>query len=221
MVARRWSGGSVVSRGMNRDIWNARYAERDLIWSAEPNRFLVAEVSDMVPGRAIDIGAGEGRNAFWLAEQGWKVTAVDFSDVAIDKGRQIAERRGLDVDWVVADLHTYVPAEASFDLVVEFYVQLPAPLRQEIWRRAAAAVAPGGTLLVVGHDLTNLEQGYGGPQNPAALFTPDDVVRAIEDLEIVKATRVDRPVNGHVAIDALVRAVRGHDSATYNGRTGM
>jgi SAM-dependent methyltransferase len=194
---------------MDRDVWNTRYAERDLIWSAEPNRFLVAEVSDMPPGRAIDIGAGEGRNALWLAEQGWEVTAVDFSNVAIDKGRQIAEHRGLDLDWVVADLRDYVPPERSFDLVIEFYIQLASPLREEIWRRAAAAVAPGGTLLVVGHDLANLEHGYGGPQNPIALFTPDDVVETIDGLDVVKADRVDRPVDGHVAIDNLVRAVRG------------
>jgi len=194
---------------MDRDVWNTRYAERDLIWSAEPNRFLVAEVSDLPPGRAIDIGAGEGRNALWLAEQGWEVTAVDFSNVAIDKGRRIAEHRGLDLDWVVADLRDYVPPERSFDLVIEFYIQLASPLREEIWRRAAAAVAPGGTLLVVGHDLANLEHGYGGPQNPIALFTPDDVVETIDGLDVVKADRVDRPVDGHVAIDNLVRAVRG------------
>lgn len=196
---------------MDRDVWNARYAERDLIWSAEPNRFLVAEVGDLPPGRAIDIGAGEGRNALWLAEQGWEVTAVDFSEVGIDKGRQIAEHRGLDLDWVVADLRDYVPPERSFDLVIEFYIQVLSPLREEIWRRAAAAVAPGGTLLVVGHDLTNIEHGYGGPQNPLVLFTPDDVVEAI-DLDVIKAVRVDRPVDEHVAIDNLVKAVRGPSS---------
>ena len=206
---------------MDRDIWNDRYAERDLVWSAEPNRFLVAEAADLVPGAALDLGAGEGRNSLWLAERGWEVTAVDFSDVALSKGRRIAERRGLSIDWVVADLGMYIPPARTFDLVIEFYVQVRAPLRQEIWRRAEAAVAPGGTLLVVGHDLTNLEHGYGGPQNPAALFTPDEVVEVIEGLDVLRATRVDRPVNDRVAIDALVRAVRPADSATYNGATGM
>jgi SAM-dependent methyltransferase len=206
---------------MDRDIWNDRYAERDLVWSAEPNRFLVAEAADLVPGTALDLGAGEGRNSLWLAERGWRVTAVDFSDVALSKGRRMADDRGLDIEWVVADLGVYIPPVQAFDFVIEFYVQLAAPLRREIWRRAADAVAPDGTLLIVGHDLTNLEHGCGGPQNPAALFTPDDVVEAIEGLDVVRATRVDRPVNDQVAIDALVRAVRRGGSATYNGDTGM
>jgi SAM-dependent methyltransferase len=200
--------GSVVSH-MDRDRWNARYAARELIWSAEPNRFLVAETQDLTPARALDIGAGEGRNALWLAARGWKVTAVDFSEVAISKGRRIADDKDIDIEWVVADLRTYSPPERGFDLVIEMYVQVPEPLRRDVWRRAADAVAPGGTLLIVGHDLTNLEHGYGGPRNPASLFTPDDVTEAIEGLDVVRAERVDRPVEGGVAIDALVRAVRG------------
>jgi len=193
---------------MDRDRWNQRYAAKELIWSAEPNRFLVAETSDLSPGRALDLGAGEGRNAIWLAEQGWDVTAVDISDVAIDKGRRIAERRGVELSWVVADLRTYIPPARSFDLVIQFYIQVPEPLRKDAWQRAADAVAPEGTLLIVGHDLTNLDHGYGGPQDPAALFTPQDVVDVIEGLTVVKAECVDRPVDEHVAIDALVRAVR-------------
>jgi SAM-dependent methyltransferase len=208
---------------MSRDVWNERYASRELVWGAEPNRFLVAETQDLAPGRALDVGAGEGRNALWLAERGWHVTAVDFSDVALSKGRRIAERSGVEVDWVVADLETYVPPELSFDLVIEFYVQIPEPWRPMIWRRAAAAVAPGGTLIVVGHDLINLDHGVGGPQNPAALFTPDDVVSAIDGLRVVRAERVQRPVDAGIAIDALVRADRATDTAspTYNTPTGM
>ena len=196
---------------MNREAWNNRYTEQNLVWSAEPNAFLVAETKDLTPGRALDMGAGEGRNAIWLAEQGWDVTAVDFSDVAVSKGKEIARRRGVEVDWVVADLHSYVPPESAFDLVIEFYIHIPEPWRPEIWWRSARAVAPGGTLLVVGHDLTNLEQGQGGPQNRAALFTAQDVVEAIEGLDVVKAGPVVRQTPHGDAIDALVRA---HRSAT-------
>ncbi|GBD85604.1 tellurite resistance protein TehB [bacterium BMS3Abin02] len=194
---------------MSRETWNTRYNERELLWSAEPNEFLVTETQQLTPGRALDIGAGEGRNALWLAGRGWQVTAVDFSDVAIAKGREGARHRGVEVEWVIADLQTYIPTERSFDLVIEFYIHIPEPWRPQVWRRAADAVAEGGTLLVVGHDLSNLEKGHGGPQDPAALFTPQDVVTAIEGLDVLKAEQVIRHVDGRVAIDALVRARRG------------
>ncbi|NIA24014.1 MAG: methyltransferase domain-containing protein [Gammaproteobacteria bacterium] len=194
---------------MSREIWNARYAERELIWSAEPNELLVTRTERLAPGRALDIGAGEGRNALWLAERGWQVTAVDFSDVAIAKGREAAHHRGVEVEWIIADLQTYVPTERSFDLVIEFYIHIPEPWRPQIWRRAADAVAEGGTLLIVGHDVSNLEGGHGGPQNPAALFAPQDVVGAIEGLDVLEAEQVVRDVDGQIAIDALVLARRG------------
>ena len=84
--------------------WDARYETVGLVWTAEPNRLLVAEVTGLPAGRALDLGAGEGRNAVWLAEQGWQVTAVDYSRVGIDKGRALAAQRGVEVDWVVADV---------------------------------------------------------------------------------------------------------------------
>lgn len=197
---------------MRRDDWNARYAEQDLIWSAEANRFLVEEVQNLQPGRALDAGCGEGRNAVWLAERGWTVTGVDFSDVAIGKAEAMAARRGVDVEWVVDDLSEYVPAKAHFDLVVQMYLHVPSPNRERIWTRLAEAVAPGGTLLVVGHDLTNLDGGYGGPSRPEVLFTPDDVTSVLDDFEILRSERVIRTVERegvtHQAIDALVRAMK-------------
>jgi len=193
---------------MNHDVWNTRYSDRELVWSAEPNQFLVSEIENLTAGRALDLGAGEGRNALWLVERGWQVTAVDFSDVAIGKGKRIAEHRGVEIEWVVADLQTYVPPERSFDLVIEFYIHIPEPWRPEIWVRAADAVANGGTLLVVGHDLSNLDRGVGGPQNPAALFTAQDVANSIEGLDILKAGQVVRQTESGAAIDSLVRAQR-------------
>ena len=86
---------------------------RELVWTAEPNRFVVAELQDLAPGRALDVGAGEGRNAVWLASRGWQVTAVDFSAVGLDKGRRLAQDRGVAVDWVLADVRDYQPEPAS------------------------------------------------------------------------------------------------------------
>jgi SAM-dependent methyltransferase len=195
---------------MDRHAWDERYGGQDLLWRADPNRFLVEEVDGMRPGTALDLACGEGRNAIWLAAKGWKVTAVDFSPVGLAKGRRLAEERSVDVQWEEADLLEWTPPSAMFDLVIAFYLQLPAEPRRLVARRAAEALAPGGTLVIVGHDLVNLSEGYGGPSDPAVLFTPDDVVADLEGLEIRRAERVRRPVAtdaGQVhAIDALVRA---------------
>jgi len=165
----------------------------------------------MAPGRALDLACGAGRNAVWLAERGWTVTGVDFSDVALENARRLAAERGVEVEWVEGDLLEWRPS-GEFDLVAVLYLQLPAEERRAVLARAAAAVAPGGTLLVVGHDLQNLNGGHGGPKDPAVLFTPDDVAAELPGLEIEKAERVLRPVateDGEVqAIDALVRARR-------------
>jgi SAM-dependent methyltransferase len=197
---------------MDRHGWNDRYEGRDLIWTADPNRFLVAEVESLAPGRALDLGCGEGRNAVWLAEQGWEVTAVDFSEVGIAKGREMSLHRGVEVTWVHEDLNRYEPRDASFDLVIVFYIHLPPPDRDGLLAKAARALAPGGTALVVAHDLSNLEHGYGGPQDPSLLYTPEEIAAAFSGLEVLKAGRVTRTVEKEEetfeAIDALVRAQR-------------
>jgi SAM-dependent methyltransferase len=191
--------------------WDERYGQEGLVWTAEPNRFLVAEVSGLSPGRALDVACGEGRNTVWLAEQGWTVTGVDFSAVGLDKARRLAEVRGVEGTFELADVTTYQPA-TDFDLVVVLYLHLPAAARTDAFVRAASAVRRGGTLLVVGHDITNLTDGVGGPQDPALLYGPADICADLAGLEIVKAERVLRPVtvDGEVrnAIDVLVRARR-------------
>jgi SAM-dependent methyltransferase len=194
------------------DDWNRRYSTGELIWTAEPNRFLVEEVEGLTPGRALDLAAGEGRNAVWLARHGWQVTAIDFSQVGLDKARQLAEHAGVGVDLVCADATE--PIEGRFDLVVVLYLHLPADQRRRAHRNAADAVAPGGTLLIVGHDTTNLTDGVGGPQDPAVLFGAADVVADLDGTELTvrRAEAVRRPVAGvhgdRTAVDALVRAER-------------
>lgn len=195
---------------MSKDLWNERYSERDLVWSEKPNQFLVSEVEGLASGRALDLGCGEGRNAVWLAEMGWTVTAVDFSEIGIEKGRAIAAARGVAVDWVVADLTEFEPEAGSFDLVIDFYIHLPSDQRRGLTRKAADAVAPGGVVLIVGHDLTNLADGYGGPQDFAILHSPETISPALSPLNVVKAERIKRIVENDEgrfeAIDSLVRA---------------
>ena len=197
---------------MEREDWNRKHGEAGPLFGVEPNRFLVAEVEGLQPGRALDVACGAGRNAVWLAELGWNVTGVDFSDVALANARALAAERAVDVEWQQADLRDWRPAEAAFDLVVVLYLQLPAAELRMILGRTAAAVAPGGTLLVVGHDRENLNGGHGGPKDPAVLFTPAEVARELPGLEVEKAERVLRPVETEdcqaQAIDALVRAHR-------------
>lgn len=195
--------------------WDTRYASEELVWTARANRFVVAELTGLAAGRALDLGAGEGRNAVWLAERGWRVTAVDFSPVAVDKGRRLAGSRGVSVDWIVADVRDYRPPAGRFDAVLVAYLQLPAGEVAGVLRGAAAAVAPGGTLLVVGHDRTNLTGGVGGPQDPVRLYTPEEVVAALAGLRVVRAERARRPVPDQGdAIDTVVRAVRDPGGAS-------
>lgn len=199
---------------MDRNAWDARYAAADgLVWSAEPNRFVVRELAGLAPGRALDIAAGEGRNSVWLAERGWQVTALDFSSVALNRGRELAAQRGVEVTWVEADVCRYPLPEAAFDLVLVAYLQLPADDLAGVLRRAAGALAPGGRLLVVGHDRTNLTEGVGGPQDPARLYTPDEVVAALNGLlRVHLAETATRPVvtegGTATALDTVVVAVR-------------
>ena len=198
---------------MDRHDWDARYAASPLVWSAGPNQFLERETADLPAGRALDLACGEGRNALWLAGRGWRATGVDFSPVAIDKARTLATERGVDVAWVVADVTTWDPDPGGFDLVAVMYLQLDDAGRAAAYARAAGAVAPGGTLLVVAHDLDNLEHGHGGPQDPSVLTTPESVVAVIGDLVVERAERVRRTVQtdaGPVdAVDTLVLARRG------------
>jgi SAM-dependent methyltransferase len=200
---------------MDRHDWDARYGATDatdLVWSAEPNRFLVAETEHLPPGRALDLACGEGRNAIWLARRGWTVTGVDFSAVALEKARRRADALGVRVDWEVADVVTFDPPPAAFDLVLVMYLHLPADERRLAWAHGVEAVAPGGTMLVVGHDITNPEAGWGGPRDHAVLYGPGDVARELRGLDVVRAGRVTRPVEtdegDKIAIDALVRATR-------------
>jgi SAM-dependent methyltransferase len=196
---------------MDAEGWDERYAAAELVWSAGPNQFVEAECADLPPGDALDLAAGEGRNAIWLARRGWRVTAVDFSAVALDKGRTLAG--DTDVAWVVGDATTW-RRDAAYDLVVVAYLQLPAEERRAALRNAFASLRPGGTLLVVAHDTTNLTEGTGGPPDASVLYNAQDVLADLSGTayDLVRAGRVERGVetaDGHrTAYDALVRLVR-------------
>lgn len=195
---------------MDSTEWDQRYQQAEWVWSLAPNRFVAEQLADLSPGRALDLACGEGRNALWLARQGWQVTAVDFSEVALGKGRERAAKDGLELDWLAADLTSYVPEPGGFDLVLIAYLHLSPHDTPTVLRRAAAALAPGGTLFIVGHDATNPAEGFGGPQDPSVLYTPDTIAASLTALRVERAERVTRPVEGapRPAIDTLVIAHR-------------
>ena len=180
--------------------------------SSAPSRtaFSSPRSRDLEPGRALDLACGSGRNAVWLAFRGWPVTGVDFSDVALEQARGLAAERGVEVDWVEADLLGWRPFDAAFDLVVVLYLQLPA-------ERARGGAAPGrrggshraGRCSSSATTATTSSDGSGGPKDPGVLFTPEQVAESLAGLRIERADAVLRPVEGERdAIDALVRARR-------------
>lgn len=198
---------------MDAASWDERYRDRELVWSAGPNAFVAEQLADHPRGRALDLAAGEGRNALWLAEQGFEVEAVEFSPVAIDKGRALAAHRGVAVTFTLADL-TAPLVLAPADVVLLAYLQLPRPVERDLLGRVAALVAPGGTFLLIAHARRNLDDGVGGPQDPDLLPTVEEVTSAIQgtDLVIERAGEVTRDVEvegeRRTAIDLLVRAHR-------------
>lgn len=190
---------------MDKHDWDQRYRSKDLPWGVEPNGFLVGAVADLPPGRALDVACGQGRNAVWLASKGWEVVAVDWSEVGLDQGRALAADAGVNVEWRSADVRSWTPPRTAFDLVIVVYLQIPGAERHAVWRNAARAVAPGGRLVVIGHDSANLTEGHGGPQDPAVLFTADEVSAAVGDIvEVVRAEQVLREVVTEEATEQAV-----------------
>jgi len=198
--------------------WDERYAGSELIWGAGANRWVAQHTATLNPGRAVDLACGEGRNAVYLAERGWHVVGVDFSAVAIDKARQLEQSRAdggaahPPVRWVCADVTDYHPD--PIDLALLVYLHLRPPARQAVLTAAVAALAPGGTVLVVGHNTRNIAEGTGGPQDPGLLYTAADIVTDLAgiapELVVDSATEPLREVPGadRPAIDTVVRAHR-------------
>jgi SAM-dependent methyltransferase len=197
------------------DEWDARYSEQDrAMWSGRPNGRLVVEVGELTPGRALDLGCGEGSDAIWLARRGWSVTAIDISEVALDRARAAAERAGAAVDWICGDaLRTAVPP-SSFDLVSMQYPALPKAAGEAAVRAVLDTVRPGGLLLAVYHDLDDVhrEQIKARGIDPADYLDADELVSLLGDDFTVERhaveSRIDPPPdNPHIA-DVVLRARR-------------
>ena len=202
-------------------FWENRYRESDRAWSGRANAALEHEAADLAPGTALDLGSGEGGDALWLAQNGWSVSAVDISPTALARGRAAAAIAGLTgrIRWITADLATWQP-DGPFDLVTAHFLQSPVELpREVILRRAAATVAPGGVLLVVGH--AEFPPWSKHKPDGVPLPTADDVLASLElapeRWEILTKAAVDREAtgpDGQVAtlVDSVL-TLRRNDSA--------
>lgn len=194
-------------------FWDQRYQSSSNLWSGHVNTHLVTEVSDLSPGVALDVGCGEGADAIFLAEQGWRVTAVDVSTVALERGAVQALEVGADVakriTWLHADLTEWIPAAASYDLVSAQFLHLPKDQREVLHRQLAASVAPGGILLIVGHHPSDLQTTVPRPDVPELFFTATDVAAALDAEQWV--THVDE-ARARQTLDPEGRTVTIHDA---------
>ena len=202
-------------------FWDARYGSAHSLWSGNPNRNLVAEASGLEPGTALDAGAGEGADAIWLARRGWRVTAVDISGVALGRAAAHAAAAGDDIagliQWQQADLFEWTPPERAYDLVTAQYLQLPTQERRALYARLAAAVAEGGTLLIVGHHPADMGTTMPRPQRPELFFTGDDLAAEFGGAGWKIVTNVAAP---REATDPEGRPVTIHDTVFRARRAG-
>jgi 2-polyprenyl-3-methyl-5-hydroxy-6-metoxy-1,4-benzoquinol methylase len=178
------------------DYWDNRYLTADRLWSGRPNVQLVAQAADLQPGDALDVGCGEGADAIWLAGQGWHVSAVDVSAVALDRAARHAAAQGGElaarITWQQADLLSWDPGTAQFDLVSAQFMYLPHPAFEEMCARLAAAVRPGGTLLMVGHHPDEVRARGAAVADMA--WSAEQLAAALDgSFEIVVAAAIERP----------------------------
>lgn len=198
------------------DSWEERYRDSSSVWSGRPNAQLVAEASGLAPGLALDLGAGEGADACWLAAEGWTVDAVDFSQVALDRTDAHAADRGLTdkVRTQRQDLREWTPPAGTYQLVVAHFLHLDPPTLPGVLARSAAAVAPGGTLLVVAHHPDDAKNGVRRPPVDV-LYGPDTVLDVLDDswqVDVAEARPrpgADADGNPVTVHDTVVRARRG------------
>jgi SAM-dependent methyltransferase len=193
------------------DRWNQRFAAEGYLFGEAPNRFLASHAATLTPGRALCVADGEGRNGVWLAERGWKVVSLDFSDVAQRKAADLAARRGVTLDLVLADVHDWDYPPEAFDLVADIFSQFSAPDdRVRKWAGMARALRPGGHLILQGYTPDQLRHGTGGPKDPAHLYTEDLLRGAFPGWDILQLEAVETVLDegaGHNGPSAVIGMV--------------
>lgn len=162
-----------MDAGFDVAFWDRMYEHRHGARDGEPNRFLAEETAGLAPGEALDLGCGEGADALWLAGRGWRVTAVDFSRVALERGRAADAAQA--VSWLQADMLAWEPPADAYELVSLHYVHIPPAERAALFGRLARALRPNGSLLVVAHHPSDHETAVGRPAIADLYFTADEL----------------------------------------------
>ncbi|MEZ5755570.1 MAG: class I SAM-dependent methyltransferase [Paracoccaceae bacterium] len=191
--------------------WNARFDSEGYLFGEAPNAFLRRQTEGLLPGRALCVADGEGRNGVWLAEQGWEVLSLDFSDVAQRKAAALAARRGVALELVEADVHDWAYPEAGFDLVVDIFSQFSGPAdRARKWAGMCHALRPGGLLVLQGYTPAQLRHGTGGPSQPDQLYTAPMLREAFAGFEILHLAEEETVLSegaGHDGMSAVIGLV--------------
>ena len=209
---------------LGRGFWEERYASPGYAWSGRPNPVLVAEAGSLVPGRALDVGSGEGADALWLAQHGWHVTGVAIAANALDKAKirssSIDPVAATRIGWERHDLTQWSPDAGTFDLVSAQFMHLPEPARSTLFRSLAMALAPGGTLLIVAHDMSEVDPSSVPESFRGLAYGVDDILGAIKEESLRIEVAEVRPRSGSTQAadsdghrDVVVRATRLPDAA--------
>ncbi len=192
-------------------MWNEKYSDPRFIYGSAPNDFLKQSVHHLKPrGKILCIAEGEGRNAVWLAELGFKVTAVDASEVGLDKGQTLAKSKGVRVDWIHADLQHYNPGQQAWDGVVAIFAHLPPELRSQVHADCVESLKAGGVLLLEAYTPEQLRFRTGGPSNPDWLMTPEMLEQELRGLTFERLQKVERQIIegiGHTGTGSVVQVI--------------
>ncbi|MCU0833075.1 MAG: class I SAM-dependent methyltransferase [Chromatiaceae bacterium] len=191
-------------------MWDERYSAEGYVYGTEPNGFLVAKAELLPAGRVLCLAEGEGRNAVWLAEQGFEVTAVDASAVGLHKARALAAERGVRITTVHADLAAFVIEPGSWDGIVSIFCHLPPALRAQVHRRCVAGLRSGGVMLLEAYTPDQVGRGTGGPPSVELMMDAETLRLELTGLEFLELSETEREIHEgvfHNGVGAVVRLV--------------
>ena len=191
-------------------MWNERYSSKEYAYGTEPNTFLTANFQHLPKGRVLSMAEGEGRNAVFLAQQGYAVTAVDGSQVGLDKAQVLAETRGVKLECICADLADFELGVGAWDAIISIFCPLPPAIRQALYRKVLAALKPGGVFLLEAYTPDQIKHGTGGGKSVELMQTAASLRAELPGLDFVHLLELEREVvegTFHTGLGAVVQAI--------------